>query len=169
MANDSQRSTKDDAAVLNEGLIDKILPYLTNGSLRESEEDFTEFCEFLKIARFDKFGAFPYSREENTPAYDFEDQIDEQTKQDRYDALMAVQMEISAEKAEEKVGKTLEVLVEGYDPVAQAWFGRSAADAPDVDGKVFFAGKKGQYTPGNFINVHITEGLDYDLVGEVEK
>ena len=135
----------------------------------ESEEDFTEFCEFLKIARFDKFGAFPYSREENTPAYDFEDQIDEQTKQDRYDALMAVQMEISTEKAEEKVGKTLEVLVEGYDPVAQAWFGRSKSDAPDIDGKVFFAGKKGQYTPGTFINVHITEGLDYDLVGEVEK
>ena len=135
----------------------------------ETEEDLEEFCEFLKIARFDKFGAFTYSREENTPAFDFPDQIDEQTKQERYDALMAVQMEISAEKAEKKVEETLEVLVEGYDPVAQAWFGRSRSDAPDIDGKVFFAGKKGQYKPGTFIKVRITEGLDYDLIGEVVK
>ena len=72
----------------------------------ETEEDFEEFCAFLKEVRFDRFGAFAYSREEDTPAYDFENQVDEQTKQDRLDRLMAIQMEISAEKAGEQIGKS---------------------------------------------------------------
>ncbi len=135
----------------------------------ETEEDFTELCDFISEVRFDKFGAFPYSREEGTPAYDFEGQVEEQTKQDRYDRLMALQMEISGEKTVEKIGSILEVLVEGYDPVSEAYYGRSRADAPDVDGKVFFAGRKGAYKPGSFVKVKITEGLDYDLVGEVLK
>lgn len=132
----------------------------------ETEEDFEEFCAFLKEVRFDRFGAFTYSREEDTPAYDFENQVDEQTKQDRLDRLMAIQMEISAEKAGEQVGKKLEVLVEGYDPVSEAYYGRSRADAPDIDGKVFIRAKKGAYREGDFARVQITESMDYDLVGE---
>lgn len=131
----------------------------------ESEEAFEEFCAFIKEVKFDKFGAFPYSREEDTPAYDLPCQIDEQIKQDRLDTLMAIQMEISAEKAKEKVGDILEVIVEGYDPVSEACYGRSKADAPDIDGKVFFTSGK-RYTAGEIINVKITESMDYDLIGE---
>ncbi len=131
----------------------------------ESEEAFEEFCDFIKEVKFDKFGTFPYSREEDTPAYDLPCQIDEQVKQDRLDTLMAIQMEISAEKAKEKVGDILEVMVEGYDPVSEACYGRSKADAPDIDGKVFFTSGK-RYTAGEIIKVKITESMDYDLIGE---
>lgn len=131
----------------------------------ESEEDFEELCNFIKEARFDRFGAFTYSREEGTPAYDFEDQIDEDVKNDRLDVLMSIQLEISAELQEEKVGDILTVLVEGYDPVAEACYGRSDFDAPEIDGKVFIPGKK-KYEPGSFIKVKITDSMDYDLIGE---
>ncbi len=93
----------------------------------ETEEEFNELCEYIAEAKFDRFGAFTYSREEGTPAYDFEDQIDEQTKQDRYDRIMAVQLGISASKNEKKIGKTLEVLYEGYDYVAESCYGRGEA------------------------------------------
>ncbi|MBP3322448.1 MAG: 30S ribosomal protein S12 methylthiotransferase RimO [Clostridia bacterium] len=131
----------------------------------ESEEDFEELCAFIKEARFDRFGAFTYSREEGTPAYDFEDQIDEDVKNQRLDVLMSIQLEISAELQEEKVGDILTVLVEGYDPVAEACYGRSDFDAPEIDGKVFILGKK-RYEPGSFIKVEITDSMDYDLIGE---
>ena len=131
----------------------------------ESEEDFEELCAFIKETRFDRFGAFTYSREEGTRAYDFEDQIDEDVKQERYDTLMAIQLEISAELQAEKVGDFITVLVEGYDPVAEACYGRSVADAPEIDGKVFIVGKK-RYEAGSFLEVRITDAMDYDLIGE---
>ncbi len=133
----------------------------------ETEGDFTELCEYVKEARFDRFGAFPYSREEDTPAYDFEDQIDEQVKQDRYDELMALQLQIHEELNEEKIGKTVTVLCEGFDPVAETCFGRSVADAPEIDGKVYFSSKK-RPAEGDFVEVTVTEAIDYDLFGEVE-
>ena len=133
----------------------------------ESEEDFEELCRFVLEARFERFGAFTYSREENTPAYDFEDQIDEQIKQDRYDILMRHQLSVSEEIGRSKVGSTLTVLCEDFDPVSGSWVGRSYMDAPDVDGKVFFTSPAGtKFKPGEFVSVKITEALDYDLVGE---
>ena len=132
----------------------------------ESEEDFEELCSFILEAKFERFGAFTYSREENTPAYDFEDQIDEQVKQDRYDILMRHQLSVSEEIEKGFVGKTLKVLCEDFDPVGGTWVGRSYMDAPDVDGKVFFTSPSGmKFTPGEFVDVKITEALDYDLVG----
>ncbi len=131
----------------------------------ESEEDFDTLCDFVRRARFDRFGAFPYSQEEGTPAAEMDGQIDEQTKQDRYDILMQIQADISESLLREKVGKTLLVLCEDYDPVAECYYGRSAADAPDVDGKVYFFGKKGAIAPGTFVEVEITEASDYDLIG----
>ena len=130
----------------------------------ESEEDFLELCEFTKDARFEHLGVFPYSREEGTAAYEFGDQIDEQVKQDRYDILMRMQTDLHDEIAAGYVGKTVEVLCEGYDPVAAVHFGRSSADAPEIDGKVYF---KSDYriAPGSFVNVKIREVLDYDLMG----
>ena len=131
----------------------------------ETREEFEELCAYLGEARFDRFGAFPYSREEDTPAASFPDQIDEQEKQDRYDLLMQTQLPISEELQREKIGTEQTVLCEGYDRVASTHFGRSAADAPDVDGKVFFSSKK-RVPPGTFVRVRITDAMDYDLVGE---
>ncbi|MBR4769526.1 MAG: 30S ribosomal protein S12 methylthiotransferase RimO [Clostridia bacterium] len=131
----------------------------------ETEEDFAELCAFIKEARFDRFGAFPYSQEEGTPAASFPDQIDEQVKQDRYDTLMQTQLEISAELQRAKIGSTVTVLCEGYDVVAGTHYGRSEADAPDVDGKVYFSSPV-RVPAGTFVPVKITDALDYDLVGE---
>ena len=131
----------------------------------ETEEDFAELCAFIKEARFDRFGAFPYSQEEGTPAASFPDQIDEQVKQDRYDTLMQTRLEISAELQRAKIGSTVTVLCEGYDVVAGTHYGRSEADAPDVDGKVYFSSPV-RVPAGTFVDVKITDALDYDLVGE---
>ena len=131
----------------------------------ETDEDFSELCAFIKEAKFDRFGAFAYSREEGTPAADFPDQIDEQTKQDRYDILMQTQLGISSELQKRKIGSTVTVLTEGYDVVAGTHYGRSAADAPDIDGKVYFSAPV-RVPEGTFVEVKIIEALDYDLVGE---
>lgn len=132
----------------------------------ETDEDFTALCAYVKEARFDRFGAFSYSREEGTPAADFPDQIDEQTKQDRYDILMQTQLGISAELQKKKIGTTVTVLAEGYDVVAGTNYGRSECDAPDVDGKVYFSSPV-RVPEGSFVEVKITDALDYDLIGEL--
>ena len=132
----------------------------------ETEEDFAELCAYIKEAKFDRFGAFTYSPEEGTPAADLPDQIDEQTKQDRYDILMQTQADISRALQEKKVGQTVTVLCEGYDEAASTHYGRSAADAPDIDGKVFFSAPR-RVRPGTFVQVQITGALDYDLTGEM--
>ena len=130
----------------------------------ETEEDFEELCEYVKEARFDHAGVFTYSREEGTPAYDLPDQIDEQVKQDRMDILMRLQMEINESLNEEKIGKTVDVICEDYDPVAEVHFGRSAADAPEIDGKVYFESAE-RIAPGSFVKVKVRRVVDYDLYG----
>ena len=132
----------------------------------ESEDDFVELCEFVKETRFDRFGAFTYSPEEDTEAALMPDQIDEQLKQDRYDILMQTQLTVSEELNAAKIGSEITVITDGYDAVAEIYFGRSEADAPDVDGKVYFHAPKGKYTWGDFVKVKIVEALDYDLIGE---
>ena len=134
----------------------------------ETEEDFRALCEFIKEVKFERFGAFTYSREEDTPAYDFPDQIDEQVKQDRYDILMQTQLAVSEKFNRTRVGKTIKVMCEGYDPVAESHFGRSYAEAADIDGKVWFSVKRKdlRIAEGEMIDVKITEAMDYDLVGE---
>ena len=135
----------------------------------ETDEDFVELCEFIKEVRFDRLGAFAYSREEDTPAYDFADQVDEQIKQDRVDIVMAEQSRISEELNQKKIGEVLEVVSEGWDEVSGAYFGRSYADAPEIDGKVYFRAKKNTISDGEFVRVRVTEAVDYDLVGEIVK
>lgn len=130
----------------------------------ESEKDFLELCEFVKESRFEHLGVFPYSREEDTPAYDFENQIDEQVKQDRADIIMREQLEINTQNNEKMLGKVISVLCEDYDPVASVHFGRGAADAPEIDGKVYFKAER-RIAPGSFVKVKIREVLDYDLFG----
>lgn len=133
----------------------------------ETEEDFAELCEFVKETKFDRFGAFTYSREEDTPAYSMPDQIDAQTAQDRYDIIMKEQLEIAAEKNAQRIGEVIEVLTEDFDPVAECFFGRSAGEAPDVDGKIYFRAKE-KPAQGDMVTVKITEAMDYDLIGEMQ-
>ncbi len=131
----------------------------------ESEEDFNQLCDYIAEAKFERFGAFTYSREEDTPAYDFDDQIEEQTKQDRYDIIMREQMNISDAYNNAQIGKTVRVLVEDFDPVSEAHYGRSYADAPEIDGKVYFTAPR-RILPGSFVDVKIEEVIDYDLFGK---
>lgn len=130
----------------------------------ETEADFEELCDFVEETRFEHLGVFPYSAEEGTIAATLPDQIDEQVKQDRADIIMKAQMQINAEKNEEKVGTTVRVLVEDFDPVSEAHFGRSAADAPEIDGKVYFKADR-RVAPGSMIDVKVRSVLDYDLYG----
>ena len=130
----------------------------------ETEEDFTELCEFIKETRFDRFGAFTYSEEEGTAAAEFDGKVDPQVKQDRYDILMQTQLTVTEEQNESKIGNTYTVICDGFDTVAEIYYGRSYQDAPDVDGRVYFTSDK-KVNTGEFVDVKITEALDYDLVG----
>jgi len=130
----------------------------------ETQEDFDELCEFVKEAQFEHAGVFTYSREEGTVAYDLPDQIDEQVKQERMDILMRMQMHINEAQNEKRVGKTVRVLCEDFDAVSEVHFGRSEADAPDIDGKVYFKSPR-RILPGSFVDVVIDEVVDYDVFG----
>ena len=132
----------------------------------EDEEDFAELCEFVKEVRFDHFGAFTFSPEEDTPAALMDNQIDEQVKQDRYDCLMQTQLLVSEQMMAACVGKELRVLVDGYDGAAEVYFGRSYREAPDVDGKIFIKARRGSIEIGEFVDVEIVDALDYDLIAE---
>lgn len=129
----------------------------------ENEEDLEELLDFIKEVKFDRLGVFTYSREEDTPAYDMSDQIDYEVKLKRQEMIMMTQMEISLEKNVQFVGKTLRVLVEGFED--GQYFGRSYRDAPEIDGLVYFSSKQSIDT-GEFCDVLITEALEYDLLGE---
>ena len=131
----------------------------------ETEQQFCAMHEFIKEIRFDRLGCFTYSAEEDTAAALFENQVDEQTKQNRAELIMEDQMIIAAEKNEEKIGTVQEVLIEGWDDYIKCYFGRSRADAPEIDGKVFFTSD----TPlviGDYVFVQINDCLEYDLLGE---
>ncbi len=140
---------------------------LITGFPGETEEQFNELCEFVSEIKFDKLGCFAYSPEEDTPAAEFEGQIDEQTKVDRAEIVMNDQLRIVLEKNGEKVGKVFEVLIEGYDDYIKCYFGRTQFDAPDIDSKVFFLTDR-PLSIGSFVNVRINDLLDYDLLGELE-
>ena len=131
----------------------------------ETEEAFEELCQFIKDTEFDRLGAFPYSPEEGTPAATFEGQIDEQVKIDRADIIMQTQYSIMEKKNEAMIGKTIRVLVEDFDPVSEMHFGRGDADAPEIDGKVYFSARR-RVAPGSIVSVKIEDVLDYDLCGK---
>ena len=130
----------------------------------ETEEAFEELCQFIKDTEFDRLGAFPYSPEEGTPAATFPDQIDEQVKIDRADIIMQTQYSIMEKKNEAMIGKTIRVLVEDFDPVSEMHFGRGDADAPEIDGKVYFSARR-RIAPGSIVSVKIEDVLDCDLCG----
>lgn len=141
---------------------------LITGFPSETEDQFNQLADFVKDMRFDRLGCFPYSQEEGTKAAEMPEQLDEKTKQRRADVIMEQQQIIMAQNNEQMIGKTIEVVTEGFDRYGECYFGRSAADAPDIDGKIFFRSPEKKLTSGSFVKVNITETLDYDLIGEIE-
>jgi len=131
----------------------------------ETDAQFEQLHKFIKETKFERLGVFTYSREENTPAYGMPNQVSEKVKKKRYDILMREQQRIHNAFNETFVGKTLRVICEGYDKVAESFYGRSYADAPDIDGKIYFSSGK-NLKDGEMLDVEITEVLDYDLVGK---
>lgn len=132
----------------------------------ETEEDFTELAEFVKEIEFDRMGCFAYSCEEGTPAARLPEQIDEDTKHRRAEILEEMQMGIMEKKAEGQIGAEIEVLTEGFDRYAECFFGRSRADAPDIDGKVFFTAER-KPALGEFVKIKVNDVIDGDIFGEL--
>lgn len=133
----------------------------------ETEEEFTELCEFAKEAKFQRMGCFPYSVEEGTPAAEFPNQLDEETKAHRAEVIMDQQSYIMDEHLESQIGKEMEILCEGYDRYAECYFGRGYCDAPDVDTVTFFTTTGEKPKVGEFYKVEITDFIDSSLVGEI--
>lgn len=131
----------------------------------ETKKQFGELAEFVKDSKFERLGCFVYSEEEGTPAAQMEGKVSQQDAEHRLEIIMDEQMRISERFNQKQVGKEIDVLVEGFDRIAECWFGRSRNDAPDVDGKVFFTCKE-RPREGDIIKVRVTEYMDYDLVGE---
>lgn len=132
----------------------------------ETEEHFNELYDFVKTVRFDRMGVFAYSQEEDTPAALFPDQVDEKVKQERLDKLMTLQQQISLSLNREKLGRTIEVIAEGYDEECFLFYGRSRGDSIEVDGKVYFASEE-EVSAGDILKVEILDADEYDLTGRV--
>lgn len=132
----------------------------------ESEEDFQKLKDFLSECRIDKVGVFTYSREEGTPAYDFPNQIDEEAKLIRRDALMALQQEISLGINSDKIGKTATALIEGYDESELCYVGRCSFDTPDVDGSAYIYSSY-ELEAGDIVDIEIIDVSHYDIVGKI--
>lgn len=133
----------------------------------ETEEEFNELAEFIKEIRFERMGCFTYSKEEDTPAAEMDNQIDEEIKLKRQEILMREQMSIMEENSRNMVGKVITVLFDGYDDEYGLYYGRGVADSPDVDGRVYFGAKKDIPKNGEFLNIRIDDFDNCDLIGEI--
>ena len=131
----------------------------------ETKEDFDELYNFIKEAKFDKLGAFSYSKEEGTPAARIKDQVHPMTKKSRYNKIMALQAEVSEENEKKYIGKELEVILEERSFDGKYYIARSYMDVPDIDG-VIYVKCDDENLEGEFIKVRIIESNDYDLVAE---
>lgn len=157
-------------------LLNKIKAKIPNVILRstfitgfpgETEEQFEELADFAAEIKFERLGCFAYSKEEDTPAANMPDQLDEETKQRRADIIMEHQQSVMADYCESLIGKQIEVLVEGYDRLAECFFGRTYADAPEVDGCVFFTANGKKPAIGSFVTVEINDYMGCDPVGKM--
>lgn len=129
----------------------------------ETEEQFEELCRFVKDIKFDKMGCFAYSPEEDTPAYSFENQIDDAVKQKRADVLMDIQYTITEEANKSKIGNVYKVIIDEKDD--DKYIGRSYLDSPEIDSGIIFTSDK-ELEIGTFVDVKITDFDGYDLIGE---
>jgi ribosomal protein S12 methylthiotransferase len=175
----SPESIRDTIARLRAAMPDIVIrtTFIT-GLPGETEEDFAELMDFCEETKFDRLGVFSYSREEGTAAAAMPDQVDHELAEERKDALMRLQMDISLEANARLIGTETEVIVDGFEE--DCFIGRTKGDAPEIDNAVMFTvpefAKDGlplansALQPGDFVRVRITDAMDYDLVGEmVEK
>ena len=132
----------------------------------ETEEDFFELYEFVNRAKFEKLGAFKYSKEDGTPAARLKEQVHYKKKQVRYDQIMTLQNQIAKIKLEEKIGNTYEAVVDSIENNGKLLIARSYMDIPNEDGVIYIP-NKGNINIGDFINVKITDTQGYDLIGEI--
>ena len=130
----------------------------------ETEEDFNEMLEFVKDSRFDRLGIFTYSHEENTHAYNYDDDVPDDVKQERANIVMALQEEISLALNQEKVGKELKVLVDRLE--GGVYFARTEFDSPEVDNEVLIETADQHLRIGDFVTVKITGASEFDLTAE---
>ncbi|MBE5936638.1 MAG: 30S ribosomal protein S12 methylthiotransferase RimO [Lachnospiraceae bacterium] len=137
---------------------------LITGFPGETKEDHTQLLEFIKNMRFERLGVFCYSPEENTPAVNYPNQIDEETKSIRYNELMELQQQIAFDMAKNRVGENYNVVIEGEIPEDNVYLARTMYDAPSIDGCVFLP-LTGNYMTGDIVNVNITKASGYDLLG----
>ena len=133
----------------------------------ETDDEFAELCSFMQRMKFQRAGVFKYSREEGTIAADMPDQIDEDVKIRRQDALVEIENRVIDKYNTSMFGHKIEVLVEGYDRTAGCYYSRSYGESLDIDGKIFFTSEKLRPQPGEFVTVCITDEIDGDLIGEL--
>ena len=169
----NRRSTKAEIIALLHKLRQRLPGLVLRTSLicglpGEGEEEFEELCEFLQEAGIERAGIFQFSPEEGTPAAVMEHQVEPEVAARRVELLVELQSRVMDAYNESRLGETLEVLCEGFDPDMGCYSGRSYADSPDVDGRVFFTAA-GLVPAGTFVNVRITGTSDGDLTGEIEE
>ena len=139
---------------------------LITGFPGETEEEFKNMVDFVDSMEFDRLGVFPYSAEEGTKAAEMDGQITEEVKESRRDEIMALQQEISADKAASRIDDEMSVLIEGYLYEEDIYIGRTYMDAPKVDGNVFVRAEE-ELISGDIVPVRITGANEYDLMGDV--
>lgn len=133
----------------------------------EGEDEFETLAEFVNEIEFDRLGVFTFSPQEGTPAYDMDDQVEDDVKTRRGEVIMQDQYSIMEEKNNEKIGKTFKTVVEEYDGYTDSYVGRTYMDAPEIDGLVKFTSEK-DLDIGDFVDVEIFDVDEYDLIGEVK-
>jgi len=169
----NRRGTKAEILALLEKLRSRIPGLVLRTSLiaglpGEGEAEFEELCGFLKEARIERAGIFQFSPEEGTPAAAMENQVPADVAERRVELLVDLQSRIMDQYNESRLGTVVEVLAEGFDPDMGCYAGRSYADSPDIDGRVYFTAG-GAVPAGSFVNVRITGTEDGDLTGEIDE
>ena len=140
---------------------------LISGFPGETEEDHETLMEFVDEMEFERLGVFAYSAEEDTPAAGFPDQIPQEVKEERRDAIMELQQEISFDHSQSMIGRSLDVMIEGKVADENAYVGRTYMDGPGVDGMIFIQTGE-ELMSGAFVRARVTGALEYDLIGEIE-
>ena len=134
------------------------------GHAGETEDDFEQMLDFIEQSRFERLGVFPYSHEENTHAYKLEDNVPDEIKQERAEAVMELQESISEEINQEKIGKTLKVLIDRME--SGKYIGRTEHDSPEVDNEVIIDANDAYLRVGDFVQVEIENATAFDLYGK---
>ena len=169
----NRRDTKAELLALFQKLRERIPGLVLRTSLitglpYEDEAAFSELCDFLRQVRIERAGVFPYSPEEGTPAAKMDNRVDTAEAERRAELVVDVQSEIMDAFNESRMGESVEVLCDGFDGQSMCYVGRSYAESPDIDGRIYFTADR-EIDPGRFVMVRITGAMDGELTGELEE